>query len=737
MSAPSATLTRRTLLKTTLQAGATAGAALVVGFEVPRAKGASEPEKPAVNPLSAWVKIDQSGAVTLIYSKSEMGQGVATSLPMILADELGVDWKAVHVEHAPVTPEYGDQGTGGSSSVPTMWMPLRTAGAAARQMLITAAAQRWNVDPASCTARDGAVWHATDKLAYGDLVESASRLPVPDLKTVPLKNAQEFQIVGKSQPRKDIPAKTDGSALFGLDVRVPGMVYAMVARCPVFGGKVKRFDASKTKAIKGVREVFEIPAVAEGVHSWGGVVVVADTTYTAMQGRKALQIEWDYGPAVAESTETLRKQFRKLVDSNMKVVLNQGSPDTALSNTPAGKRIECDYELPFQAHAPMEPMNCTMHVQRDRAEAWAPSQDPGLVQGVIQKVTGLSPEKIQVHTTFMGGAFGRRYQWDFPTEAAQIAKRVGVPVQLVWSREDDMTHDFYRPASYHRITGAVDPDGNLAAWRHKHTSTSINEWFSPKEPPESSELGQTLQMPYLVKNYKVEYLPAASAVPRAWWRSVEASVIGFVVESFVDELAHTAGIDPYQFRLQKLDPTRKINNPLDPKATPLDVGRFRGVLQLAAEKSGWGTPLPGSQGRGIACHFSFDSYVANVTEVAVENGKVKIKRIVSAVDIGTAVNPDGVRAQVEGAIVYGLTAALKSQITIENGRAVQQNFNKFTTLSMKETPRLEVHIVPSNIAPTGIGEPGLPPVAPALMNAIFVATGKRVRRLPLQPEDLA
>jgi isoquinoline 1-oxidoreductase subunit beta len=356
---------------------------------------------------------------------------------------------------------------------------------------------------------------------------------------------------------------------------------------------------------------------------------------------------------------------------------------------------------------------------------------------VIQKLTGLPPQKIQVHTTFMGGAFGRRYQWDFPTEAAQIAKHVGQPVQLVWSREDDMTHDFYRPASYHRVSGAVDQDGNILAWRHKQASTSINEWFSPKEPPESSEVGQTLQMPYVAKHYKVEYLPAASAVPRAWWRSVEASVIGFVVESFMDEMAHTAGIDPYQFRLQKLDPPRKVKNPVDEKATPLDTARFRGVLQLAAEKAGWGTPVPSGHGRGIACHFSFDSYVANVTEVAIENGHVKVKRIVSAVDIGTVVNPDGVRAQVEGAIVYGLTAALKSQITIQNGQVVQENFNKFTTLSMKETPRIEVHIVPSTAAPTGIGEPGLPPTAPALMNAIFAATGKRIRRLPLQPGDLA
>lgn len=734
MSEPSASLTRRTLLKTTLQTGATAGAALVIGFDVPSAKGA--PDKPVVNPLKAWIKIDQNGAVTLTYSKSEMGQGVATSLPMILAEELSIDWKDVRVEHAPVTPEYGGQGTGGSGSVAGMWTPLRTAGAAARQMLIAAAAARWDVDALTCTARNSAVWHGNDSLPYSELVESASKLPVPDLKSVALKKPEEFQIIGKPLPRTDVPSKTDGSAIFGLDVRVPGMLYAMVARCPVFGGKVKSFDATRAKAINGVRDVFEIPAVSENVHSCGGVVVIADTTYTAMQARKALQIDWDYGPAAAESSDTLRKQFRKLVDSNMKVVVNQGNADDAISAAAPDKRIECDYELPFQAHATMEPMNCTMHIQSDRAEAWAPTQAPDLVHGVIQQLTGLPPQNIQVHTTFMGGGFGRRYQWDFPTEAAQIAKRVGKPVQLVWSREDDMTHDFYRPASYHRVSGAVDGDGNIVAWRHKQASTSIAEWFSPKDPPESSELGCTTQMPYLVKSYKLEYLPAASAVPRAWWRSVEASSIGFVMESFMDELAHAAGVDPYEFRIQKLEP-RLVKDALDERERPLDTARFRRVLELAAEKSDWRKPLPKGQGRGVAVHYSFHSYVANVTEVAVENGHVKVNRVVSAVDIGTAVNPDGVRAQVESAIVYGLTAALKSQITIQGGRAEQQNFNKFTTLAMKETPRIEVYIVPSTIAPTGIGEPGLPPTAPALMNAIFAATGKRIRRLPLQPGDLA
>ena len=460
----------------------------------------------------------------------------------------------------------------------------------------------------------------------------------------------------------------DGSAIFGLDVRVPGMVYAAVARCPVFGGKVKSFDAAKTKALKGVLDVFEIPAITEGVHSCGGVVVVAETTYIAFQGRKLLEIQWDNGPAATESSETLRKQFRKLVDSSMKVVINQGDAEAAISGAPADKKVEVDYELPFQAHAAMEPLNCTVHIQSDRAEAWAGSQSPNLVQGVIQQISGLPPEKIQVHTTFMGGAFGRRYQWDFPTEAAQIAKRVNGPVQLVWSREDDMTHDFYRPASYHRMSGAVDQDGNIAAWRHKYTSTSIASLFNPKESPESSELGCTSQMPYLAKGYKLEYLPAISAVPRAWWRSVEASAIGFVMEGFVDELAHAAGQDPYEFRIRLLGAPRLVKDALDPHERPLDTARLKGVLQLAADKGDWGKPLPAGSGRGIAAHYSFHSYVANVAEVSVDKGVLKVHRIVSAVDIGTPVNPNGIHAQLESAIVYGLTAALKSQITIRTGK---------------------------------------------------------------------
>jgi isoquinoline 1-oxidoreductase beta subunit len=474
------------------------------------------------------------------------------------------------------------------------------------------------------------------------------------------------------------------------------------------------------------------------VHSWGGVAVVADSTWIAMEARKALQIVWDFGPNATESSESLRKQFRRIVDTPQKVVLNIGDADAAISAAPQEKKVEADYEAPFQAHACMEPMNCTVLIEKDRAEAWAPAQGPDWVQGMVATVAGLKPDAVKVNTTLMGGGFGRRYQADFAVEAAQVAKQmIGTPVQLVWSREDDMTHDFYRPASYHRISGAVGSDGMIQAWKHRSTSTPIAEWWDKSKPPESSELGSTTQMLYTMKNYKIEYAPAQSGVPRAWWRSVEASVIGFVMESYMDELAHAAGADPLEFRLRHLDESRKVKDMITGQGTALDCARMRGVLQLAAAKAGWGDKLPAGQGRGIACHFSFDSYAANVVDVSVSKGAVRVNRVVSAVDIGTAVAPDGIRAQVQSAVIYGLTAALKSQITILDGRAVQSNFDKFACLRMDETPRMEVHIVPSDLPPTGIGEPGLPPVAPAVMNAIFAATGKRIRRLPLGPRDLA
>jgi isoquinoline 1-oxidoreductase beta subunit len=726
---PEKSLTRRLVLK----AAAAAGAALVIPIELAGADETSVADKRKdVSPFISSLRIDSTGKITLFSPRAEMGQGISTALPMVLADELGVDWKDVHIEQSPNT-----LGTGGSGSVAGSWKPMRQAGTAARVMLIQAAAKQWNVGPETCTVKNGAVWQNGRSINYGDLVEAASKLPVPDFNSLQLKPASEFKIVGTVVPRKDIPSKTNGSAQFGIDVRVPGMKYAMIERCPAFGGKVKSFDAAKAKAIPGVQDVFEIAAIPD-VHSWNGVAVVADSTWIAMKARKALQIEWDFGPTATESSESLRKQFRRIVDTPQKVVLNVGDADTVISGAPQDKKVEADYEAPFQAHACMEPMNCTVLIEKDRAEAWVPAQGPDWVLGTIAQIAGLKPDAVKVNTTLMGGGFGRRYQADFAAEAALVAKKtLGTPVQLVWSREDDMTHDFYRPASYHRISGAVGADGMIQAWKHRSTSTPIAEWWDKSKPPESSELGCTTQMPYVMKNYKIEYAPAQSGVPRAWWRSVEASVIGFVMESYMDELAHAAGADPLEFRLRHLDESRKVKDMITGQGTPLDCARMRGVLQLSASKANWGEKLPAGHGRGIACHFSFDSYAANVVDVSVAKGAVRVDRVVTAVDIGTAVAPDGVRAQVQSAVIYGLTAALKSQITILNGRAVQSNFDKFACLRMDETPRMEVHIVPGNLPPTGIGEPGLPPVAPAVMNAIFAATGKRIRRLPLAPSDLA
>lgn len=721
---------RRAFLKT----GAGGGAALLVGFRFSAETRAQEPqEKKKPNPFDAWVRIDKDGAVTLVTAKSEMGQGVLTSLPMILAEELDVDWQRVRVEQARTDPSIYEHGTGGSGSVKTSWLPLRQAGAAAREMLIRAAATAWNVNPETCRAERGFVVHGprAKRLAYGELVEAAAKLPIPDFNTVPLKNPDDFRIVGQSLPRTEIPSKVDGSARFGIDVRVPGMLYAVVARCPTFGGKAVRFDAARAKAVGGVRHVIEIPAVAAGAHTAGGVAVVADSTWAALQGRQALQVEWDHGPHAGESSQALRQKFEDLASRPGKVVRDEGDVEAALAG--AARKVDAVYELPFQAHATMEPMNCTVHVTGDRAEAWAPTQAPDWARDAIREVTGLRPEAVTVHTLLMGGGFGRRYQADFVVEAAQVAKAVGAPVQLLWTREDDMQHDFYRPAAYHRFRGALDAKGSPVAWHNRIVSTSISSFWDPPDrvKPEASEIGGAVDLPYAVPHVRVEYTPAPSGVPVAWWRSVESSQNAFAVECFLDELAAAARVDPVAFRQRLLAEPRTIKQPPDSQSV-LDTRRLKGVVDLAAAKAGWGTPLPPGRGRGIACAFSFDTYAAEVAEVSVDKAGVpRVHRMVCAVDCGRVVNPDGVRAQVESAVVYGLSAALKGAITISQGRVEQSNFHDFPVMRIQEMPVVEVHLVPSTERPTGIGEPALPPAAPAVANAIFAATGQRLRRLPI------
>jgi len=730
---------RRAFLKT----GAAAGAGLLIGFYLPASASddpAKQQEKKTPNPFNAWVHISPDNRITLILEKSEMGQGIMTAVPMILAEELCVDWRNVTVEQAPTDPDLYDHGTGGSGSIAGCWLPMRRAGAAAREMLVSAAAARWNVNANTCVAKDGGVKHGSRKnfFSYGELAEDAAKLPVPNLNTVQLKNSDDFTIVGKTKPRFEGALKTTGKAKFGIDSRVDGMQYAVIARCPIFGGKVKSFDATKAKSISGVREVLAIDPVPEGAFCAGGVAVVADNSWAAIQGRKALEIQWDEGPHAEESSATLHQQFLDNASKPGKVMRNDGDADRALAS--AAKKVTASYEFPFAAHATMEPMNSTVHIRPDSAEAWVPTQAPQWAQDVIAGVSKLPKDKITVHTTLMGGGFGRRYMGDFVMEAAQVSKQTGKPVMVLWTREDDMQHDFYRPSSYHHLSGAVNSRGAIVAWKHFQTSTSIEAMWGPKgeQNPEKSEFATASFIPYLTPNYRIEYTLAKSGVPRAWWRSVEHSTSGFVVESFVDELAAAAGADPLEFRLRSIGGDRQIPNFTEPKdGQPLDTARLKGVLRLAAQKAKWGSPLASGVGRGIAGYYSFDTYTAAVAEVSILNGMPKIHRLVYAVDCGRPINPDGIRAQVEGAAIYGLSATLHDAITIKGGAVEQTNFHQYQMPRIADAPRTEVYIVPSEEEPTGIGEPGLPVVAAAVCNAVYALTKKRVRRLPIRPADLA
>jgi isoquinoline 1-oxidoreductase subunit beta len=715
--------------------GTIAGAGLVIGVRLSSAKACAQenekgPKAKAVNPFDAYIHVKPDGKISLIVAKSEMGQGVKTGLAMLLAEEAEVDFTSVSVEQAETRPDiYTHMGTGGSHSTRQNFAPLRRVGATVRLLMITAAAQKWNVPAKECAARKGTVIHekSSRKATYGELVEAAMRLPLPDPEKVELKNEADFELIGHATPRVDIPSKVNGSAVFGLDVRVPEMLYAVVARCPTFGGKHSHYDATKARALPGVKDVFEIPALGSDMFTAGGIVVVADSTWAAMQGREALQITWDRGPAASETSDRMFTALHEASHQSGKRARNDGDVDKVLSN--GDKKIDVVYELPLLAHATMEPMNITIHARGGDAEVWAPTQSPDWVQRTVAQVLGLKPEKVNVHTTFMGGGFGRRYMADFPAEAAQIAKQLGKPVQLVWSREDDMTHDFYRPATSHRMQGAVDAKGRPVVWLHTMASTSIKGYWDPKADAAEDELGGAEQMPYSIPNVRLEFNGVSSAVPRAWWRSVENSFNGFVVESFIDELAAAAGKDPFEFRRSLL--VKPANwKPKD--EDDVNPERLRGVLELAAEKAGWGRPLPKGSGRGIAAFCSFGSYFAEVAEVSVKGADFKIDRIVAAVDCGQIVNPESVRSQTEGAIIYGLSAALKNEITIKNGAVEQTNFDGYDPIRISEAPPIEVYLMKSQEDPGGMGEPALPPAAPAVANAIFAACGQRVRKLPFQ-----
>ena len=711
------------------------GAGLVIGLRIgddPVAHAATEGATPAAAGAetgrlapNAFLQIDKAGAVTLWTSKSEMGQGVRTALPMILAEEIGADFATVKVEQAWLDPRFGDLDTGGSTSVRTSWEPLRKAGAAARAMLIAAAAEKLKVAPATLATEKGQILHAATgrRLPFSAVVAQAAKLEVPQ--NPPLKDPKAFTLVGRALPRTDTPLKVDGRALYGIDVKLPGMLYAAVVLEPTFGARPGGVDDAKARAVPGVRAVVPFRR---------GYAVIAESTWAAFRGRDALEARWIETRQNLEDSASIRSQCDALSKDPGKVLRDDGNFDSAFEA--AATRVEALYEAPFQAHAPMEPVNATAHVTADRCEIWAPTQTPSWALEELKTLLKLPAESIRINITFLGGGFGRRINPDFILDAAEISRAVGAPVKMVWSREQDIQHDYYRPCSLHRMAAGLDGAGMPVAWRHRFVTPSISAWYDPNtKEPESDEHGGAADVAYAVPNLRVEYRAATSLVPRGWWRSVEASFNAFAVESFVDELAAAAGKDPYQMRLDLLREPRTLTYPNAPFVQ--ETARLAGVLRLAAGKSLWSSPPPKGIGRGIAAQYGFRSYCAMVAEVEVRpSGAPRVNRIVCAVDCGRVVNPGVLASQVESAVVFGLTAALKSAITIERGRVAQSNFHDYEMLRIDEMPRVETHIVPSDAPPTGIGEPAVPVVAPAVFNALYAATGKRVRRLPLQPGDL-
>jgi isoquinoline 1-oxidoreductase beta subunit len=711
---------RREFLKASAALGGGLLISLYVPEFVPAARAADSPAKPVA--LNAFVRIDADESVTVISNHSEMGQGIYTSLPMLLNEELEADWARIRVESSPVDAVYnhtvfGLMMTGGSTTTNSEYDRFRKMGAMARIMLIAAAAQSWNVDPQSCRAEKGYVLHTPTgrRASYGSLAEAAAKIAPP--KDIPLKDPKDFTLVGKPVHRLDTPSKTNGTAQFGLDVYIPGMLTAVVARAPVFGGKVVSFNADKAKAIPGVVNVVQVPS---------GVAVVASGFWPAKLGREKLEITWDDGPGAALSTVELREKFSAMSKTPGLIARKIGDPAGALAG--AAKTITAEYEVPYLAHCMMEPLNTVVDLHEDRCEIWTGTQFQTGDRAAAAKVAGLKPEQVTLHTTLLGGGFGRRANpaCDFVSEATEVAKAAKVPVKVVWTREDDIRGGWYRPMWYDHFAAGLDASGNPVAWTHTIVGQSIMagtmfEAYGIKNGIDSASVEGAADILYGIPNLQVELHSPTNEVPVQWWRSVGHSHTGFSVEAFLDEVAHAGGKDPYQLRRTLL-----AGQP-----------RMLAVLDLAAQKANWDSPLPAGRTRGIATHFSFDSYVAQVAEISVEkDGTVHVHRVVAAVDCGRTVNPDTVKAQMEGGIIFGLTAALKTEITLDKGRVLQRNFNDYPMLRMFEAPAIEVFIVPSTEHPTGVGEPGVPPVAPAVANAIFAATGKRVRRLPIKSEDL-
>lgn len=742
-------LTRRSFLEASVASG---GGLLLGLYSAPLAVGRQQPQAPPPFDAKAFIRIAPDGTITLISRNPEIGQGIKTMLPMLIAEELDVDWKSVKVEQADFDSKYGLQTTGGSRAASNNWIPMRQVGAAGRQMLIAAAAQKWGVPESECYAVNGRVYHRpTDRSqGYGELASAAAALPSPDLKTLKLKETNEYKIIGKWTPGVDVPDITHGKPIFGIDFTMPGMLFASYEKCPVFGGKVVGANTEEIKKLPGVRDCFVLNGTVKlgpmmegepGLES--GVAIVADTWWLAQSARKKLNIQWDYGPAASQSTEGFASRAAELAKQPPQRTLRSvGDVENALKS--GKKSIEAAYSYPFISHAPLEPRNCSAVFKDGKLEIWSTTQQPARGSGLVSKVLGIPQQDITIHLLRAGGSFGRGLTNDYMVEVSAIAKRMGAPVKLLWTREDDMQHDYYRPGGFHFLRGSVDGDGNLAAWSNHFVSFGDGENFSP-----SAAIAPTEFPSGFVPNFSIASSVMPLQLKTGALRAPGANSQAFVFQSFLDELAHAAGKDPLQFRLDLLAAPGKAivaaaakpkveNEPSNTKTgaqqQAYNADRMRGVLEYVAAKAGWGKrTLPKGTAMGVAFHYSFQGYFAHIAEVSVSANKaIKVNKVWACGDVGSQIiNPSGAEAQVQGAIVDGLSELMAQEITLEGGKVVQTNFDKHQLLRIRQTPDIEVHFVKTDYPPTGLGEPALPPLIPAVCNAIFAATGDRIRSLPI------
>ncbi|MDQ2840850.1 MAG: molybdopterin-dependent oxidoreductase [Acidobacteriota bacterium] len=737
-----------------LHASALSGGAMMLGLYTGESRKASSqtPQGPPPFDAKAFIKIAPDGSITLIARNPEIGQGIKNMLPMLIAEELEVDWKSVKVEQADFDAKYGLQTTGGSRAASNNWIPMRQVGAAGRQMLIAAAAKTWGVPESECFAANGRVYHRpTDRsLPYGQLAATAATLPVPDLKTLKLKDASSFKIIGQWTPGVDVPDITEGKPIYAIDFTLPGMLFAVYQKCPVFGGKVVKANLDEIKKMPGVKHAF----VAEGTVKVGpviegdpglepGVAIVADTWWAAQSARKKLNVQWDEGSAAQQSSTQFAQRAQELSKQPPQRTLKQeGDVDAAFGN--GAKVIEAAYAYPFISHAPLEPRNCTARYDNGKLEIWSNTQLPARGSGLVSKVLGIPESSISIHLLRAGGSFGRGLTNDYMVEVSHIAKTVGVPVKLIWSREDDMTHDYYRPGGFHFLKGAVDSSGKMVAWRNHFVSYGEGDKFSA-----SASIAPTEFPSGFVPNFALYSSVMPLELKTGALRAPGANSQAFVFQSFIDELAHAAGKDPVEFRRELLGEAgeNKVAAAAKPKVEnepsitkagaqhqAYDVARMRGALDFVVEKSGWGKrKQPQGTGLGVAFHYSFQGYFAHVAEVSVgPNNTLKVNKVWACGDVGSQiVNPSGAEAQVQGAIIDGLSELMAQEITLEGGKVMQTNYDKHPLLRMKQAPQIEVHFVKSDHEPTGLGEPALPPLLPAVCNAIFAACGKRVREVPL------